>query len=160
MHASTSYQWFISLLAWCHCRCESNQGCTSHTRISQSNLFSSFLLCASFTPLHIDCIDACAHSGILRICMHSAYVLYSSYLDLLVMSVVRFALNCRFGPVPWSDVTGALWEPSYTRLCDCNSENILFLIWFLFLNAVTVLYCQHLCIFWFFHSPFHSLNHR
>ncbi len=45
----TSYQWLRPMLAWCHCGCESNQGCTSHTRISQSNLFSSFLLCASFT---------------------------------------------------------------------------------------------------------------
>jgi hypothetical protein len=51
MHACTSYQWSRSMFAWCHCRCESNQGCTSHTRISQSNLFSSFLLCAPFTHL-------------------------------------------------------------------------------------------------------------
>ncbi len=49
MHTITSFQWLRPMFAWSHCRCESNQGCTSHTRISQSNLFSSFLLCASFT---------------------------------------------------------------------------------------------------------------
>ncbi len=60
--------------------------------------------------LHIDCIDACAHCGILRICMHSAHVPNSSYLDLWVMSVVRFALNSRFWTVLWYNVTGALWK--------------------------------------------------
>jgi hypothetical protein len=53
-------------------------------------------LCFLHTPLHTDCIDACAHSGILRICMRSAHVPYSSYLDLVIMSVVRFAFYSRF----------------------------------------------------------------
>jgi hypothetical protein len=109
MHAFTSYQWFRPMLARCHCRCESNQGCTSHTRISQSNLFSSFLLCAS--PTHPCTLTASmhAHSGILRACMHSAHVPNSSYLDLAVIPVARLALDSRFWTVLWFDVTDALW---------------------------------------------------
>ena len=77
LHTFTAYQWFRPLLAWCHCRCESNQGCTSHTRISQSNLFSSFLPCdVRILALHASgahgtpCVhDSCTH----QICMSYSY---------------------------------------------------------------------------------------